>query len=81
VDACLLSHHAVSEAVSFGAPDDKYGEAVVAAVVLKPGVSGVYEDGRESSSGIATVLQEHCASHLAPFKVRCSGYLFVRLVV
>lgn len=34
VDSVLLSHPFVAEAVSFGAPDEKYGEVVAAAVVL-----------------------------------------------
>ena len=34
VDSALLSHPLVTEAVSFGAPDEKYGESVAAAVVL-----------------------------------------------
>ena len=32
VDSALLSHPLVTEAVSFGAPDEKYGESVAAAV-------------------------------------------------
>jgi acyl-CoA synthetase (AMP-forming)/AMP-acid ligase II len=35
VDAVLLEHPAVAEAVSFGVPDPKYGEEVHGAVVLK----------------------------------------------
>ncbi len=35
VDAVLLEHSAVGEAVCFGVPHDKYGEEVHAAVVLK----------------------------------------------
>lgn len=37
VDSVLLSSPAVAEAVAFGAPDEKYGEEVMAAVVLRPG--------------------------------------------
>merc|ERR1712217_3692 len=37
VDSALLTCTSVAEAVAFGAPDDKYGEEVNAAVVLKPG--------------------------------------------
>jgi acyl-CoA synthetase (AMP-forming)/AMP-acid ligase II len=56
VDAALLSHPAVAEAATFGAPDVKYGEEVHAAVVLK---------------GDATVanLVAHCCGRLADFKV------------
>jgi acyl-CoA synthetase (AMP-forming)/AMP-acid ligase II len=55
VDAALLEHPAVAEAVSFAAPDSKYGEEVHAAVVLK---------------GTATPaeLQAHCLERLADFK-------------
>jgi acyl-CoA synthetase (AMP-forming)/AMP-acid ligase II len=56
VDAALLEHPAVAEAVSFAAPDAKYGEEVQAAVVLK---------------GTATPaeIQAHCLKRLADFKV------------
>src|SRR4051794_22084727 len=56
VDAILLEHPAVAEAVSFAAPDAKYGEEVHAAVVLK---------------GTATPaeIQAHCSKRLADFKV------------
>lgn len=39
VDSAILSHPSVSEAVSFGIPDKKYGETVGAAVVVKSNVS------------------------------------------
>jgi acyl-CoA synthetase (AMP-forming)/AMP-acid ligase II len=56
VDAALLEHPAVAEAVTFAAPDAKYGEEVHAAVVLK---------------GTATPaeIQAHCRARLADFKV------------
>ena len=44
------------EAVAFGVPDEKYGEAVAAAVVLKPGTT--VDD-----------VRAHVATRLAPFKV------------
>jgi len=44
VDAALLAHPKVSEAVAFGVPDDKYGEVVAAAVVMVPGAEGVTAD-------------------------------------
>jgi acyl-CoA synthetase (AMP-forming)/AMP-acid ligase II len=56
VDAALLSHPAVAEAASFGAPDAKYGEEVHAAVVLK-------------GSATEAALQAHCLKLLADFKV------------
>jgi acyl-CoA synthetase (AMP-forming)/AMP-acid ligase II len=56
VDAALLEHPAVAEAVSFAVPDAMYGEEVHAAVVLK---------------GAATPadIQAHCRQRLADFKV------------
>src|SRR5262245_16438524 len=56
VDAALLGHPAVAEAVSFAAPDAKYGEEVHAAVVLK---------GQATSEEI----QSFCLKRLADFKV------------
>jgi acyl-CoA synthetase (AMP-forming)/AMP-acid ligase II len=56
IDAVLLSHPAVSEAATFGAPDVKYGEEVHAAVVLKGEATGAE-------------LQAYCLARLADFKV------------
>ena len=55
VDAVLLEHPAVKEAVSFAAPDAKYGEVVHAAVVLK-------------SPATPEEIQAFCKSRLADFK-------------
>jgi acyl-CoA synthetase (AMP-forming)/AMP-acid ligase II len=62
VDAVLLEHPAVAEAVSFAVPDAKYGEEVHGAVVLK---------------GTATVeeLLGFCRGRLADFKVPKRLYL------
>ncbi len=62
VDAVLLQHPSVSEAVCFGVPDAKYGEAVQAAVVLSGDVS---ED----------TIRSFCGGHLADFKVPDRVYL------
>jgi acyl-CoA synthetase (AMP-forming)/AMP-acid ligase II len=56
VDAALLEHPAVAEAVSFGAPDAKYGEEVQAAVVLK-------------GEATPAEIQAFCLERLADFKV------------
>lgn len=56
VDAALLSHPAVAEAVTFAAADTKYGECVQAAVVL-------------CANADSESLRKHCAGVLADFKV------------
>jgi acyl-CoA synthetase (AMP-forming)/AMP-acid ligase II/thioesterase domain-containing protein len=58
VDAVLLSHPAVAQAVTFAVPDSRLGEKVGAAVVLR--------DGGEASE---RELQEFAAGSLADFKV------------
>ena len=57
VDEALLSHPAVAEAASFAMPDAMLGEAVAAAVVLRPG-------HRASQAE----LRAHVATRLALFK-------------
>lgn len=56
VDAVLLEHPAVAEAVSFAVPDPKYGEEVHGAVVLK-------------GAATADDLVAFCRDRLADFKV------------
>ena len=56
VDATLLEHPAVAEAVCFAAPDTHYGEAVQAVVVLS--------DDCEQQD-----IQDFCRERLADFKV------------
>jgi acyl-CoA synthetase (AMP-forming)/AMP-acid ligase II len=58
VEAAIYSHPAVYEAAVFGLPDERLGEIVGAAVVL-----------REGTSLSAEALREHVAQHLASFKV------------
>jgi acyl-CoA synthetase (AMP-forming)/AMP-acid ligase II len=56
IEAVLLAHPQVAEAVAFGVDDDKYGQTVAAAVVL------------EGDAG-ADELRRHTAHSLAAFKV------------
>src|SRR5579859_3640589 len=56
IEQVLLSHPAVSDAVCFGVPDEKYGELVSAAVTLS-------KDADEQQ------LIAHCRERLAAFKV------------
>lgn len=66
VDAVLAAHPAVSEAVCFGVPDDKYGQEVHAAVVLK-------------AAAEVSDLQRHVRERLAPFKVPKMIYISTEL--
>ncbi|KAH7293239.1 hypothetical protein KP509_28G017300 [Ceratopteris richardii] len=58
VDAVLLAHPAVAQAVAFAAPDSKYGEEVNAAIVLSEGASATEND-----------ILEFCKKNLATFKI------------
>jgi acyl-CoA synthetase (AMP-forming)/AMP-acid ligase II len=66
VDAALLEHPAVAEAVCFAAPDAKYGEEVQAAVVLK-------------ADATPEAIQAFCRARLADFKVPKKIYLIQQL--
>jgi len=64
VDAAMLSHPAVAEAVSFAVPDEKYGEVVAAAIVLKK------TDGPPlDESGLKKFLADKLSSFKVPTKV------------
>ncbi|OLE96762.1 MAG: hypothetical protein AUG75_16390 [Cyanobacteria bacterium 13_1_20CM_4_61_6] len=58
IDAVLLDHPAVAQAVTFAVPHPTLGEDVVAAVVL-----------RERTSAAEGLLRRFAAGRLAPFKV------------
>ena len=58
VEACLYRHPAVAEACVFGVADERLGEEVAAAVVLRPG---------ETLTGEA--LRIHCAPIMAKHKI------------
>ncbi len=62
VDAVLLQHPCVAEAVCFSVPDVKYGEAVQAAVVA-------------SNPASEADIRSFCGNHLADFKVPDRIYL------
>ena len=62
VDAVLLQHPGIAEAVCFGVPDVKYGEAVQAAVVL-------------SDTATENDIRAFCGGHLADFKIPDRVYL------
>ncbi len=57
VEQILYQHPSVMEAAVFGVPDEKWGEAVTAAVAFKPGMSATEEE-----------LSAFCRERLAGFK-------------
>lgn len=61
LDAILLTHPSVSEAVSFGVPSEMYGQEVHATVVLKSPAKSVVAVEKE--------LQDYMQSKVAKFKV------------
>ena len=62
VDAALLEHPSVAEAVCFGVPHTMYGEAVQAAVVV-------------SADTDEAAIREYCGERLAAFKVPDRVYI------
>jgi len=58
VDQILQSHPSVEDALSFAVPDEKYGEDIQAAVVLRPGHT-LTEDG----------LKDYSRARLSAFEV------------
>ena len=58
VEAIIYAHPAVREAAVFGIPDPKWGELVMASVVLKPGMHVTADE-----------LIAHCRQSLATYKI------------
>jgi acyl-CoA synthetase (AMP-forming)/AMP-acid ligase II len=58
IDGIMLSHKDVAEAVSFGVPDEMYGQEIHAAVILKPNAQVTEKE-----------LQQYIATKVAKFKV------------
>ena len=60
VEAALRSHGDVVDAAVIGVPDARWGEAVHAVVVLRPGVA--------ESAELADAIKAHCRTRLAGYK-------------
>ena len=58
IESLLAEHPAVAECAAFGMPDEKWGEVVVAAIVLKPGQAVSEQE-----------LRSHLAGRLARYKL------------
>lgn len=63
VEHVLYEHPSVLEAAVFGVPDERWGEAVTAAVVLRPGEEATEED-------IIAFARERLARYKAPKSIR-----------
>jgi fatty-acyl-CoA synthase len=59
VERVLAAHPRVLDVAVVGRPDERWGEAVTAVVVLEPGGPGPAADA----------LRAHCRKRLAPYKV------------
>ncbi len=57
VESMINQHPKVSESCVVGIPDERWGEKVVAAVVIKPGVTLATKE-----------IQDHCKQHLLDWK-------------
>jgi fatty-acyl-CoA synthase len=62
VERILLESPSIQEACVIGRPDERWGEVVVAAVVLKPGV-------QMSASGVSALLQGRIARYKQPREI------------
>ncbi len=57
VEEAIVTHEAVSEVAVIGVADEKWGEAVMAVVVVRPGASATVEE-----------IVEHCRTMIASYK-------------
>jgi acyl-CoA synthetase (AMP-forming)/AMP-acid ligase II len=65
VEAVLKGHPAVADAVVVGAPDEKFGQCVVAIVETVAG----------AAAPTLAALQEHCRTQLAGYKVPRASFV------
>jgi len=67
VEEVLYQHPAVLEAAAFGVPDDKWGEAVQAVIVLRP------ECGELDPEQVISFCREHIAGYKVPKNITVSA--------
>ena len=58
MEAAIYKHPAVGECAVVGLPDEKYGEALLAAIVPQPGASVSADE-----------LVSHCREHIGGYKI------------
>lgn len=68
VDAVLLSHPDIAQAVAFGVPDDKYGEEINCAVIPREG-------GKIDEHEVITFCKKNLAAFKVPKKVFITDFL------
>lgn len=73
IDSCLMAHPDVAEAVTFGAPDELYGQVVACAVRLSS--DGGLRMETADRTAVAASIRKHVGDRLADFKV--PAFVFV----
>ncbi len=68
IEDCLLEHKSVEDCAVVGIPDEQWGEAVAAAIVLKPGSSATQDELRDW-------VRKHLRSSRAPDRIEFRGEL------
>jgi long-chain acyl-CoA synthetase len=69
VEAVLLGHEAVTDAAVFGVPDERSGEAIIAAVVLNPADAAAAAGAAADTGELINHVAERLASYKKPREV------------